>query len=261
MTGMGMGMGDIFGMIGGAFNFISGGYQFVKGKKLMNELERPDYTKPSEIATNVRLAEQMAYEGMPEASKQAYNREIQRNQAAMLSSQGSLNASLSGLAASNVAAMDAQSRLYVEDANMRRQGRQIQMEANKVMAQYKDREFAHEYQNYLEDRDFAYSLMGSGMQNMASGLDYAGSGASGLNLGGNKSGGGGGVIDGSVDSGTTVNVNMGGFGSGNPGMMKDMNTGGKPMSYATPDDYSTKEGFGYYSNSYMIPTDPVNLYQ
>ena len=175
----GMGMGDIFGMVGGAFNFVTGAYQYVKGTKALKNLERPEYRRPSEIDGNVQIAEQIMYEGLPAASKQAYNRQVQRQQAAMLASQGSLNAQLSGLAASNVAAMDATSRLYIEDANARLRGKETLMQANRELAQYKDREFAYDYQDYLEDRDFAYALIGSGMQNMASGLDYAGSGASG----------------------------------------------------------------------------------
>ncbi len=159
-------------------------YQTVDGnnKRKKAEKNRPDYTPPSEAAKNVNLAEQIAYEGLPAASKQQFNREIQRQQATMLSSQGAMNAQLSGLAGANVAAMDATSRLYSQDANMRREGRMLQMEANKVAAQYKDRDFAYDHQFYQQDLDTANALVGAGMQNMAGGAGMIASGAGNANF-------------------------------------------------------------------------------
>lgn len=212
-------------------------YQTVDGnnKRKKAEKNRPEYEKPTEIATNQNLAQQTAYEGMPEASKQAYKREIQRQQATMLSSQGVLNAQLSGLAASNVAAMDATSRLYVQDANMRREGRMMQMDANKVMAQYKDRDFAYDHQFYQQDLDTANAQIGAGMQNMAGGVNSIAGGASNMNF---KSGG--------QNPPSTKGVNPG-----------DMSMGPK-VSIAEQEAAMGAPGTGFeYSGYYFEP----NIYQ
>ena len=167
-------------VIVGGVSLGLGIYQTVKSNNAKKDLDRPDYTRPSEIKGNPGIAEQVMYEGMPESAKQAYTRQIQRQQAAMLQSQGSLNAGLSGLAAANVSAADATSRMHIEDAKMKLQGKKLMMDSNREQAGYTDREFSYDYQNYLEDRDYAYAMQAAGMQNMAKGLDYGASAVAGI---------------------------------------------------------------------------------
>ena len=168
----------------GAVSLGVGIYQTVDGnnKRKKAEKNRPEYESPREIAQNTNLAEQMAYEGLPMEQKRAFQREVQRSQAAALSSQGQLNAQLSGLAATNVASMDALSNMHVQDARARNENRRALMNQRGIAAQYRDREFAYDHQFYQQELDTANAMIGAGMQNIAGGAGMVASGASNIDI-------------------------------------------------------------------------------
>jgi hypothetical protein len=171
---------SLFSMIGGGFDFVTGAYQFVKGTQDLKALDAPEYSIPSEIGSNVGIAQQVAYEGLPAAAKAQYNREVQRSQATMLARTGSLQSGISALAVGQIANQDALSNLYVQDAQARLQGQRLLMDANREMAGYKDKEFAFRESRYQQDLAAAQALIGAGISNMSSGLDYSSAGGSQL---------------------------------------------------------------------------------
>lgn len=191
------------GMTQGTMGIIQGvmaAVQMGKANKKLRELERnkPIYEIPEEVYSNMSAAERLAYEGMPAAQKAQFNKNIQRQTANMLARSGSLQAGLSGLAASTQAGADAAGNLAVADANMRRQGEQIAMQQRGVLAQYKDKEFNINKSDWMYDRDQAYALKGAALQNMYGALDTGA--ASGATFAGGGGGGGGGGFSGGYKS-------------------------------------------------------------
>lgn len=185
------------GMTQGTMGIVQGvlaAVQMSKANKKLKELEKnkPIYEIPAEVYANMSAAERLAYEGMPAAQKAQFNRNIQRQQATMLARSGSLQAGLSGLAASSVASADAAGNLAVADAQMRREGEKIAMDQRGVLAQYKDKAFNIKRSDWMYDRDQAMALKGAAIQNMygaldtgaASGATFAGGGSGGSNFSG-----------------------------------------------------------------------------
>lgn len=173
-------------VIVGGVSLGVGVYQTVKGNSDAKKLreETPVYEIPQEIYANMSAAERLAYEGMPAAQKAQFNRNLQRQQASMLSRSGSMQAGLSGLAASTQASADAAGNLAVADANMRREGEMMLMDQRNVLAQYKDKDFNIVRSDWMYDRDSAEAMKAAGMQNMANAADIAGSRLTDANQGG-----------------------------------------------------------------------------
>ena len=164
-------------VIVGGVSLGVGIYQMVDGnnKAKKNRENTPVYEVPEEIYANMSAAERLAYEGMPAAQKAQFNKTIQRQQASMLSRSGSLQAGLSGLAASTQAGADAAGNLAVADAQMRREGEQIAMSQRGILAQYKDKAFNIERSDWMYDRDVAEAQKAAGMQNIYNAMDIGAS--------------------------------------------------------------------------------------
>lgn len=174
-------------MVSGVTQTVAGAYQFIKGDKMEKRLgELKEYEIPEEIYTNMSLADQIAFEGMPEEQRMQMLRDIRRSRAAAISRAGSLNASMSGLAAAQIAEGDALAQINTQDALMRLQGRKGQMKARQVMAEYKDQKYAEYKENWMRQWQTAQALKGAGLQNVVGGIDMTSSSAGSMNSTGDQ---------------------------------------------------------------------------
>lgn len=194
-------------MIAGAAGLAQlgiGASQYFKGKKQERELERPDYTPetmniPESVYQKEALgmAQGMAQQGLPEQQRQQYIQNLQRGTSYGLGQLGSRKAGLTGLATlneqqnqgyQNLLAQDASARMANQQNLMNLQaqtGRDVtQAELQKQSFDTGQREQAFQFNQvnpYYEGVSQARGLMGSGMQNIGTGLgnasQLAGSGA------------------------------------------------------------------------------------
>jgi len=172
----------------GAVSVGIGVYQTVKADQERKKAQRdkPEYEIPEEVGMNQSLAEQVAYEGLPAASRTAFNKEVQRSQASMLSRTGELQAGISGMAAAQVANQDALSQLYSRDAEARIRGKQAQMGANLDMARARDQVFNIDFADYQQQLASAQAMAGAGMQNIYGGVSSVAGGLSTMDFGKNN---------------------------------------------------------------------------
>jgi hypothetical protein len=134
------------------------------------EKMKPKYEIPEEVGVNQDLAQQVAYEGLPAASRNAFNKEVQRSQASMLARTGELQAGISAMATAQVANQDALANLYSRDAEMRIRGKQMQMHTNLDAARARDKTFDIDFAAYQQQLASAQAMAGAGQQNLVAGI-------------------------------------------------------------------------------------------
>jgi len=216
-------------------------YQTAKGNSDRKKLKRPEYQIPDEVYQNMSLAEQVAYEGLPASVKNDFQRNVKSSEAAMLSRSGDLQSGVSAMAASQLASQNALSNMYSQDAMMRLEGKRLMMGANTNIANFKDRSFGFDQQNYLQDLTSAQAMMGAGMQNMATGIGYGASALTDLDKskkGDEKPP----VDDGLDDFEKTLDFSGSGFSAQKP--KKHKNIQAEYDSYQAPEDYPFNFGSG-----------------
>lgn len=173
------------GIIGGGISALIGAGQKKKGKKLLNSLVMPEEQLASELTENQNLARTRAAEGLPSEIYNNAMKNIQRNQLTAFRSAKDRRGGLGSIAGILQSTNDATGNLDAQDAQMRvdNEGRLINVNNN--IANWKSKLFdLNKRQPYEEKKDYAYSLIGAGNQNIMGGIDKAvggfGMGASGL---------------------------------------------------------------------------------
>lgn len=158
--------------LGALIRLIGGGGQRREARKLLRDNPYPDETVPDEIYKNQNIAENNAAVGMPSEQYNQAMRNIQRQQVAALRAaqdrRGGLIALPSILQGTNDATLD----LDAKDAEMRREAQKELMSANNNVAEWKDKVWDwNTRQKYLQNYQYAMSLLGAGNQNFTAGLD------------------------------------------------------------------------------------------
>ncbi len=174
--GAGQGMANVgSGLISG----ITGFYQKRKAKKLLKEAgEQPTYSIPQEILRNQKMAEMGANEGMPSQQYTNAMKNIQRNQASVLSGARDRRSALMALPQIQRQSNDAMGNLDVQDAGMRLQNQKTLYGIGAQTAQYRDKAFdTNQMQPWKRKYNYANQLLAAGNQNFTAGLDKLVSGA------------------------------------------------------------------------------------
>lgn len=166
---------DYGSMGSGAGLSVMGIAQFLTGYLDQKKNKRPDYNIPTEFQENLNDAQNMALEGIPEASKQQYLSNIERGSAFGLRELGSRNAGIAGVGQLNQNMNDAYSNMAAQDAMARAENKRLVMAARDAMGNEKKEQFALNQLNpYYERTAKNQALMGSGAQNLGNGIQTFG---------------------------------------------------------------------------------------
>lgn len=145
--------------------------QYFKGKKAAENLVRPEYQIPPEVAQNLSAAEMAALEGLPAQQKQEFVENIQRGgQQAMasLTDRGLAVAGASGIFQQQT---DQYRSLLGADVAARQQAQGNLAEARLTSASFAEKQQQiNEFQPYQQDYLSAQAQMGAGMQNIGLGF-------------------------------------------------------------------------------------------
>ena len=170
----------------GGYNYLQGQRQFNRGQDMESSLVRPDFEIPQEVLVNLSRAEEMEFRGLPEEEKRLFIENLQRNRSASLRSISDRRGGLQSISnAQSVSDRSSLSLLQME-SDRRRQNMMLAMQNRSVLADYKTKQFEHEYNEYTADLDYARAIQGAGMQNMQQGvmqgLTGLGQGLAGINI-------------------------------------------------------------------------------
>lgn len=156
----------------GIFSGIVGLGQRKKAKRLLANLQRPEYMIPNEVLQNQKMAQQAANEGLPSQQYNQAMQNIQRQQNRALTAAGSRRGALMALPGLQQQANDAQLGLDVKDAQARMANQQRLYGVNSLVGQYRDKAFEiNKMQPYQRDYSYGMSLLGQGNQNLYAGID------------------------------------------------------------------------------------------
>jgi len=156
----------------GALQVGMGIYQTLKGNSMAKGLERPKYTIPDEVQQNLTASQMRALEGLPEEQKKQFVQNVQRASANAVNATADRRSGLVGIAGAQQREVDAYTNLLGQDAAAR-QANELRVDAARQnMADYKERAFEmNEMSPYLEKRQQAQAMQGSGMQNIFGGIN------------------------------------------------------------------------------------------
>lgn len=152
-------------LLGGLVSGLIGAGQKRKGRNLLKQIgDGPEYTIPDEI-TNA------AATGLPSEQYNQAMKNIQRQQMFALSKAQDRRGGLAALGGIQQTANDASLNLDVANAQARQQNQ-------RVLAGYRDKAFDwNKKRPYEQKYNYGMSLLGSGNQNVANGIDQGISGA------------------------------------------------------------------------------------
>lgn len=187
------------GLIGGGISLVSGLIQKNKAKKLLAQNPYPTEGIPNEVLANQQIAQGAATQGLPSEEYAQAQKNIQRNQAAQLSSaQTAPGGAVRNIGAIQQNSNDANANLTAQSAAMRQQNIGQLLGVNNQVASWRDKLFDwNSKTKYAQNYNYAMGLLGQGNQNVMAGIDkglgtLTGAGASGLLGGGGGSGSSGG---------------------------------------------------------------------
>ena len=147
-----------------------GAFQKQKAKKILADLERPEYEIPEEILQNVSVAERIALEGLPAQEKQAFVENVQRatqTGGQLLQERGLGVAGVTALAQQE---QDAYKQLLGADVAAKREGQAAAAGARSSLAAFREREFqVNLFEPYMQTYLEAQALLGTGEQNIQMG--------------------------------------------------------------------------------------------
>ena len=173
-------------LVAGGYNYLQGQRQFNRGQNMESGLNRPDFEIPQEVLTNLSRAEEMEFRGLPEEEKRLFLENLQRNRGASLRSISDRRGGLQSISGAQSASDRASLGLLQMESDRRRQNMMLAMQNRSVLADYRTKQFEHEYNEYTADLDYARAIQGAGMQNMQQGfmqgLSGLGQGLASLNI-------------------------------------------------------------------------------
>lgn len=188
------GVGTVIGgAAGAAVGLTAGLIQKSKADKLLKKNPFPTEALPNEELANEQIARGAATQGLPSEEYAQAQKNIQRNQAAQLTTaQTAPGGAVRNIGAIQQNSNDANANLTAQSAEMRRQNTAQLLGVNNQVASYRDKLFDwNGKQKFATNYNYAMGLVGQGNQNVMSGIDKAigtttGAAAAGL-FGGNSS--------------------------------------------------------------------------
>tara|TARA_R110002051_G_C8724753_1_gene497192 strand:+ start:1340 stop:2092 length:753 start_codon:yes stop_codon:yes gene_type:complete len=178
-------------VVGGGIKLYQGYQQKKKGEaaEAAAERDKPDDSIPQEILQNQKIAEQMARQGIPEEQRRKFIEDQQRASQSALRSSSDRRGGL-GIISQIQGTEDRSSLgLLQQDVQARKANMMTAMQSRETVANYKQKRFEHQYNEYSADLDYARGQIGAGMQNQQAGMDQMISGA-GQGVAGYAGGGG-----------------------------------------------------------------------
>lgn len=158
--------------VSGVFSGIVGLGQRKKAKRLLANLQRPEYMIPNEVLQNQKMAQQAANEGLPSQQYNQAMQNIQRQQNRALTAATDRRGGLMALPGLQQQSNDALLGLDVKDAQARMANQQRLYGINSQVGQYRDKAFEiNKMQPYQRDYGYAQSLLGMGNQNLYGGIE------------------------------------------------------------------------------------------
>lgn len=225
-------------VVGAGVSIYKGIKQKQQAKSLINDSPRPSEAIPEEELANQRMAQNMSLEGLPSAQYEQAKKNIQRQQAAAVSATQDRRSGVANIGAIQQGTNDAYGNLDAANAGARRQNQLSLMGVNDKIAGYRDKIFDwNQRQKYIQNQNYAMSLLGSSNANIYGGADKL--------LGGLFQAYGSGAFDGSGGGSATPRDAS----SSNANMVGVANTGGSAGSPAA--GYGTLNPYGY-SNGALI---------
>ena len=181
------------GLIGGGISLVSGLFQKKKGNDILKQNPYPNESVPNEVLANQQIAQNMANEGTPSAQYQQAQKNIQRQQSAAIAQAQDRRSGVGSIGAIQQGTNDAEGGLDAQSAAARRQNQLGLINVNNQVGAYRDKAFDwNQKQKYLQNYQYGMSLIGSGNQNVMSGVDKLGGGLISAYSSGLFGGGGGG---------------------------------------------------------------------
>lgn len=158
--------------ISGLISGVTGALQRHKGNKLLKGLTYPTETLPAEFEQNQNLAQTMAANGMPSEQYNLAMKNIQRQQLMALRSANDRRGGLNVLPALLQGGNDATLKLDAENATQRTANQRNLINVNSQVGNEKRDIFDKNVrQKYMNDYQYAMSLLGAGNQNLTGGID------------------------------------------------------------------------------------------
>lgn len=182
----GAGAGALFGPVGSGIGAVAGGlisgitglFQKKKANKLLASLQRPQYVIPNEVLQNQKQAELNSRQGLPSEQYNQGMQNIARQQNTALQRATDRRGGLLAVAGTQQLGNDASLNLDVANANARLKNQNTLYGINNQVAGYRDKAFQiNQMQPYQQNYNYAMGLLGSGNQNLVSGIDKVASGA------------------------------------------------------------------------------------
>lgn len=178
----------IGGIVGAGWGLYSGLHQKAEAKKLLKQNPYPTQPIPESIQQNASAANRLALQGLPSAQYQAAMNNIQRQQQNAIQASQDRRSGMGAIGQTNQTAQDTQLNLSAQDQAARRQNIMNAQQQNQVLGQYQNQAWQwNNQQKYLQNYQYAMSLLGSGNQNITRGIDAAASGLTRLPNGAYKS--------------------------------------------------------------------------
>lgn len=162
------------GLSGIAMSII-GLYQRRKAAEMEKNLVRPELNVPDYLQGYMTEAERQSQVGLPEAQRQRYIDQINRNATYSIAGNLDRNVGLQGVSAANSQLNDANANLLTMDAQARMQNQANFQNAQLNYGNFKNDKFSREFA-YNQDEPYRNkaaairALYGAGMQNGAAGL-------------------------------------------------------------------------------------------
>jgi hypothetical protein len=190
--------GAIASAAGGLINLGVGLSQRRKGKNMLRDIgESPNESIPNEVLQNQKMAQLRANTGLPSEQYNAAMKNLQRNQMMALRAGQDRRGGLALVGSSQQGLDDSTLKLDVANANARMQNERTLYGINNQVGNWRDKVWQNNVKD-VWDRKYQYgqSLLGSGNQNLTTGINqiaggaalYGGSGGFGRNNRGNNVG-------------------------------------------------------------------------
>jgi hypothetical protein len=162
--------------IGSLINLGVGASQRHKGKKLLSQLgQSPTQYIPDAISQNQKMAELGANTGLPSEQYNQAMKNLQRNQMIALRGGSDRGAALGLVGRGQQQMDDSTLKLDAANANARMQNQRTLYGINNQVGQWQNNVWQNNVNApYMRKYQYANSLLGSGNQNLTTGLDQLG---------------------------------------------------------------------------------------
>lgn len=218
-------------VIGAGVSIYKGVKQKQEANKLQRDNQRPTESVPEDIYANQQMAQNMSLNGLPSEQYEAAKKNIQRGQAAAIASAQDRRSATGNIGAIQQGTNDAYGNLDAASAQARHQNQLGLIGVNNEVAGWKDKVFDwNQKQKYIQNQNYAMSLLGSGNANIYGGIDKAAGGLAQAYGNGAFDGIGGGGSSSGLDTSSAYDTSL-------------ANTGGSAGNPAN--NYSTLNPLGY----------------